>query len=233
MAQRMPRSGTRADANPDADADALALDDTVELEQFRRSPHPYLRHGDQTQRQSPGPTHRAPRPSQSRPSSEPPGKTMHDKDGRTRRKRAPHSPSESGTEADDEGYSLVKALPAPPLRPHKGLRESRTSGPDEWASPLLTPTQIDDEGRKLLEGYFARTNRTRRKGDAYHSDDDEARRAKQKYLQRRRNELVRRTTETALLAGIATLAVRGCDCWVNLLAWHRGQLTPHAWAQGR
>ncbi|KAI4909701.1 uncharacterized protein J4E92_010619 [Alternaria infectoria] len=208
MAQRMPRSGTRAEANPDADADALALDDTVELEQFRRSPHPYLRHGDQTQRQSPGPTHRAPRPSQSRPSSEPPGKTMHDKDGRTRRKRTPHSPSESGTEADDEGYSLVKALPAPPLRPHKGLRESRTSGPDEWASPLLTPTQIDDEGRKLFEGYFARTNRTRRKGDAYQSDDDEARRAKQKYLQRRRNELVRRTTETALLAGIATLAVR-------------------------
>ncbi|KAI4928475.1 hypothetical protein J4E85_005092 [Alternaria conjuncta] len=226
MAQRMPRSGTRADANPDADADALALDDTVELEQFRRSPHPYLRHGDQTQRQSPGPTHRAPRPSQSRPSSEPPGKTMHDKDGRTRRKRAPHSPSESGTEADDEGYSLVKALPAPPLRPHKGLRESRTSGPDEWASPLLTPTQIDDEGRKLFEGYFARTNRTRRKGDAYHSDDDEARRAKQKYLQRRRNELVRRTTETALLAGIATLAVRGCDCWVNLLAWHRAAFDP-------
>jgi hypothetical protein len=40
MAQRIPRSGTRADANPDADADALALDDTVELEQFRRSPTP-------------------------------------------------------------------------------------------------------------------------------------------------------------------------------------------------
>lgn len=228
MAQRIPRPGTRADA----DSDALALDDTLELEQFRRSPHPYLHHGDQTHRQSPGPTHRAPPPLQSRPSSEPPGKMMHDNDGRTRRKGAPHSPSESGTEADDEGYSLVKALPAPPLRPHKGLRESRTSGTDEWASPLLTPTQIDDEGRKLFEGYFSRNSKTRRSGDAYHSDD-EARRAKQKYLQRRRNELVRRTTETALLAVIATLAVRGCDCWVNLLAWHRGQLTPHAWAEDR
>jgi hypothetical protein len=225
MAPKTTSPGTRADA--DEDADALALADTVVYEQFRRSPHPYLHHGHQIQRQSPDATYRAPRHSQSRPSSDPLGKTMYGNDGRTCRKRASQSPSESGTEADDEGYTLVKALPAPPLRPHKGLRESRTSGTDEWASPLLTPTQIDDEGRKLDEGYFTRTSKTRPKGDSYHSDD-EARRAKQKYLQRRRNELVRRTTETALLVGIAILVVRGCDGWVTLLAWHRGQFTPRA-----
>ncbi|KAL1793003.1 hypothetical protein ACET3X_007985 [Alternaria dauci] len=142
------------------------------------------------------------------------------------RKPPSQSPSESGTEADDEGCSLVKALPAPPLRPHKGLREAQASGTEAWPSPLLTPTQIDDEGRKLSEGYFARTTKTRRKGDAYHSDD-EARAARQRYLHRRRNELVRRTTETALLAGIAVLTVRGCDCWDRLLAWHRVELLTH------
>jgi hypothetical protein len=155
---------------------------------------------------------------------------MDDDDGRTRRKTASQSPSESGTEADDEGCSLVKALPAPPLRPHKGLRDSRALGTDKWASPLLTPTQIDDEGRKLSEGYFTRTSETRRRGDVDRSDD-EARAARQKYLQRRRNELVRRTTETALLAGIAVLTVCGCDCWDKLLAWHRGQFASHACMQ--
>jgi hypothetical protein len=156
---------------------------------------------------------------------------MYDNDGRTRRRTpSSQSPSESGTEADDEGCSLVKALPAPPLRPHKGLREPRASGTEAWTSPLLTPTQIDDEGRKFSEAYFTRTSKARRKGDTYHSDE-EARLAKQKYLQRRRNELVRRTTETALLAGIAILAVRGCDCWGKLLEWHRGQSASHTWAK--
>jgi len=211
-------------AQETAPADALALDDIEELQQFRRSPHPYLRHRDEIRRQSPDPAHDAPphSQSQSRTPPRPLDNTMHDNDGKSRRKTASQSPSESGTEADDEGCSLIKALPAPPLRPHKGLRDSRSLGTEEWASPLLTPTQIDDEGRKLSEGYFTRTSKTRRKGDVYHSDD-EARAARQKYLQRRRNELVRRTTETALLAGIAVLAVRGCDCWGKLLAWHRGQ----------
>ncbi|KAG9196718.1 serine/threonine-protein kinase ULK2 [Alternaria panax] len=137
-----------------------------------------------------------------------------------------HSPSESGTEADDEGCSLVKALPAPPLRPRKGLRDSRALGTEQSPSPLLTPTQIDDEGRKLDEAYFARTHTTRRNGDTAHGDDA-ARAARQRYLQRRHHELVRRTTETALLAGIAVLAVGGCDCWGKLLAWHRAELLTH------
>jgi hypothetical protein len=47
--------------------------------------------------------------------------------------------------------------------------------------------------------------------------------ARQKYLQRRRNELVRRTTETALLAGIGLLAVQGCSYWDKLLKWNRGE----------
>ncbi|RYN40758.1 hypothetical protein AA0112_g2468 [Alternaria arborescens] len=209
-------------APPDSPLDAFApaLDDIEQLDQFRRSPHPYLHHRDQLRRRSPDPAHDVSLHSQSQ--SQTPPRHL----DKTMRKTPSQSPSESGTEADDEGCSLVKALPAPPLRPHKGLRNSQALGTEAWASPLLTPTQIDDEGRKLSEGYFARNNKTRRKGDVYHSDD-EARAARQRYLQRRRNELVRRTTETALLAGIAVLAVRGCDCWTKLLAWHRVELLTH------
>ncbi|KAK1919815.1 hypothetical protein P3342_002108 [Pyrenophora teres f. teres] len=57
--------------------------------------------------------------------------------------------------------------------------------------------------------------------------DEEARAARQKYLQRRRNELLRRTTETILLAGIVVLAVHGCECWARLLEWHRAELLTH------
>ncbi|KAJ4370781.1 dolichol kinase [Neocucurbitaria cava] len=208
---------------PDPQADALAPEDVETLELFRRSPHPYLRHRDEIRKQSP---YRSTNPRRrSRTPLRPSNRTASDEDRRKRRKRS-QSPSESGTEADDEGYNFVKALPAPPLRPHKGLRDTRGSGREEWASPLLTPTQIDDEGRKLSEGYFNDTKKGPRRGDAALTDE-EATVARQKYRKRRRNELVRRTTETALLAGISVLAVQGCGCWSQLLSWHRGYSNLH------
>jgi hypothetical protein len=213
-----------ADA-PASPADALAPADVADLEQFRRSPHPYLRHKDEIQRRSPDTARVG--PPQSHPNPRPSSNTISDDDGMKRRKTESQTPSESGTEADDEGYTLVKALPAPPLRPHKGLYISQVSGIEGATSPLLTPTQIDDEGRKLSEGYFVSNKRNKPRGDACQTDE-EARAAKQRYLQRRRNELVRRTTETALLAGIGVLAVQGCGCWGKLLGWHRGQRSSHA-----
>jgi hypothetical protein len=202
---------------PDSTADALAPADIADLEQFRRSPHPYLRHKDQIRKQSPDRRRAVPPQSHSPPP--PANHAIFDEDERKRRKRASQSPSESGTEADDEGYTLVKALPAPPLRPHKGLYNLGIEG---VTSPLLTPSQIDDEGRTLSQSYFNSKKRSKPRRDAYQTDE-EARAAKQRYLQRRRNELVRRTTETALLAGIGVLAFQGCGCWGKLLGWHRGQ----------
>ena len=197
-----------------------------ELQLLRRSPHPYLRHRDQIHRQSSSGRDDADLQEQTRCGSA--DDTMRDDDGRKRRKPVSQSPSESGTEADDEGCSLVKALPAPPLRPHKGLRDPRAYGTEEWATPLLTPTQIDDEARKFSDRYFNSSNNTNnkrtRKGDGGDTDE-EARAARQKYLQRRRNELLRRTTEATLLAGIVVLAVHGCECWARLLSWHRGRHT--------
>lgn len=206
----------------DVYSDAPATSDIEHLELFRRSPHPYLRHKDQIRRPSPDRSRPASPPSPTPPRSS--DRTISDEDGRKRRKTASQSPSASGTEADDEGYNFIKALPAPPLRPHKGLRDAQGVERGDWASPLLTPTQIDDEGRKLSEGYFDDNKKGTRKVNTSFTDD-EARAARQKYLRRRRNELVRRTTETALLAGIGLLAVRGCGCWDELLGWHRGGFT--------
>jgi hypothetical protein len=205
----------------DARLDAPTSSDIEGLELFRRSPHPYLRHKDEIRKPSPDRSVPSSRGTRNRPN--PPSRAISDANGRKRRKTSSQSqsPSESGTEADDEGYSFVRALPPPPLRPHKGLRD--TEGSAQGAlSPLLTPTQIDDEGRKFSDEYFNEKKTRNRKGEPSFTDE-EARSARQKYLKRRRNELVRRTTETALLAGIGILAVTGCNCWQQLLVWHRGE----------
>jgi hypothetical protein len=209
----------------DARLDAPTVSDFEALELLRRSPQPYLRHKDEIRKPSPDRLASS-RATRDRPN--PPSRTISDADGRKRRKTSSRSqsPSEGGTEADDEGYSFVRALPPPPLRPHKGLRETEGSGHGAL-SPLLTPTQIDDEGRRFSDEYFNK-KRANRKGEPSFTDE-EARSVRQKYLKRRRHELVRRTTETALLAGIGILAVSGCNCWQSLLAWHSGKhRTPRA-----
>jgi AraC-like DNA-binding protein len=86
----------------------------------------------------------------------------------------------------------------------------------------LTPTQIDDEGRKYSEEYFAEKQRRTRRGEPSLTDE-EAKAARQKYLQRRRMELARRATETAELIAMGLLAISGCNCWEQLLGWHRGK----------
>jgi hypothetical protein len=205
----------------DTRSDVLANPSVESLDLFRRSPHPYLLHRDDVHRA----TSPSEAPNQNSPTTRSPSRysnsAISDNEGGNSRKRGWQSPSESGTEADDEGCSFVKALPAPPLRPHKGLRNRNGMGQDELLSPLLTPTQVDDEGRKYTNSYIEVDNGTlQRRGTS--SIDEEARIARKKYLKRRHNEIVRRITETALLACIGILAVNGCSCWERLLEWHRG-----------
>jgi hypothetical protein len=97
---------------------------------------------------------------------------------------------------------------------------------EEGLSPLLTPTQIEEEARKYSDEYFQDKKHASQPGEASPTDK-EAKAARQKYIKRRRAEVIRRTSETALLAGIGFLAVNGCDCWSKLLEWHRGGCRHH------
>lgn len=206
---------------PDTVHESLAASEVDALELFRRSPHPY--HRRQHELRSAGPSTDSSSNDLSRTNLYPSDRTISNEDGRNRRKFS-QSPSESGTEADDEGYGFIKALPAPPLRPRKGLRDVRGTGLNGETSPLLTPSQVDEEGRKLSADYFRDGKERLRTGEPSLTDE-EARAARQKYLKRRRNELLRRTTETLLLAVISILAVNGCHCWENLLRSRRGRLS--------
>ena len=103
-----------------------------------------------------------------------------------------NSSSESGTEADDERGRFLKSLPAPPLRPHKGLRDAPFEDPTSQPSPLDTPSAVEDNDKQLslhAAGKMGTWSVVR--GSEIHT-------IREKYTKRKRSEVVRRITETAL-----------------------------------
>ena len=115
----------------------------------------------------------------------------------------PTSPSDSGTEADDE-RPLLKALTAPPLRPRKGLKSAKTYITDPLASPLLTPSAFEDENySKLLTAYAAQE---RKKGKL--ASDEASSKAKARRKRYGRVELIRRALETILLGAVGYIGLR-------------------------
>ncbi|KAK7546935.1 hypothetical protein IWX50DRAFT_567963 [Phyllosticta citricarpa] len=154
--------------------------------------------------------------------------------GRTPLSRSPHSSesqSQSGSEADDEAYSFVKPLPAPPYRPHKGLMADGAAADGEGAvvrhSALLTPSVLEDEGRRLAERLKRARARMKKEGDgeADAEEDDGVRRERERWLRRRRAELLRRGCEVALLGVIGAIVFAGGSKKKALDAWSRGMIS--------
>ncbi|EME80096.1 uncharacterized protein MYCFIDRAFT_49775 [Pseudocercospora fijiensis CIRAD86] len=125
------------------------------------------------------------------------------------------SGSESGTEADDERPSFVKALPSSTVRPRKGLK---TGEQDEDA--LLTPSQLDDREREL-RGYFSELASEKPTSDAQKEKDD-----REKLQRRRWAEFVRRVSEVVLMGVIMVAVLSGKG--VGRMAWiWRRELLSH------
>jgi len=118
---------------------------------------------------------------------------------------------------------MVKLLPPPPIKPRKGLRAGRgLEAADGVGSPLLTPSLLDEDSRKVGNDYFKR----RGSCESRQSTDDDLRAARQKFVKRRRAELIRRASEVALLLVVGFLVI--CNPQVRRTAWHwhRGVISP-------
>jgi hypothetical protein len=102
--------------------------------------------------------------------------------------------SDSGTEADDEHF--LKGLPAPRLRPHKGLRGAEFSISSS-PSPLASPGIPDDELVRA-QGFFRRTTIPSPVQTGH-----EVRKAAQSFRARRKIEIIRRATEAGLIIAVA------------------------------
>ncbi|KAL9115420.1 MAG: hypothetical protein Q9227_000741 [Pyrenula ochraceoflavens] len=122
--------------------------------------------------------------------------------------------SESGTEADNESGVFFRGLPAPPERPHKGLRVSDAQ--DEGISPLVTPKFLQEENRSLSEEGLRRKRQDARKEKA--AADAESKLLREKYTKRKRGEIARRTVEVCLLVFVAFLVCQEKGL-VPLLDW--------------
>ncbi|KAG9651325.1 hypothetical protein KCU95_g17771, partial [Aureobasidium melanogenum] len=122
--------------------------------------------------------------------------------------------SESGTEADDERPSqYLKALPPASLRPAKGLRQE-----DGSPTPLLTPSQLDNQGRRLSQGYF---DHKPTPTPTEHAEEDDLLLARRLFEKRRRAERIRRISEGALLAFIGLIIILAPSVRRALWNWHR------------
>ncbi|MCJ1350483.1 MAG: hypothetical protein MMC33_000464 [Icmadophila ericetorum] len=129
-----------------------------------------------------------------------------DADARKRRKIST-SPSESGTEADDEGGELLKGLPAPPRRLRKGLKGRESRGSDRAHSPLLTPSLLNDE-----QWHFTAGGTLKKKGSFRKLENEEERRkVRTKVLKQRRAEILRRVLEAACLAIVGYITMYGAS----------------------
>ncbi|KAL1861136.1 hypothetical protein Plec18167_002838 [Paecilomyces lecythidis] len=184
---------------PESSTLAIPPSEADQLRFFARSPHPYHRKS------------RTLRGSES-PSAEHDGIYDHASTyGRT-----PRTSSDSGTEADDESTGVLKGLPAPPLRPRKGLRAGTNSEED---SRLWFFTSYRD-----LSGRRSRSRSSRLSS----SEDQETEAAEEKETTRKtRVEVLRRVSETALLLSVGYITVLRDDSRQLAISWKR-ELITHA-----
>jgi hypothetical protein len=182
------------------------------LRRLSRSPHPYFRqkfelaHGSERLSTNTPPTQSRLRSTQSTDDEEQVESRPQSQSYRE------STNSDSGTEADDEHF--LKGLPAPKLRPHKGLRgveRSLSSSP----SPLLSPAIFDEDPAKV-QSYLRRPSATT-------LDDRDVRKAAAKLRQKRRVEVLRRATEGAILLWGASILCLDFDVRKLLRLWRRGQ----------
>ncbi|SLM36207.1 phosphatidate cytidylyltransferase [Lasallia pustulata] len=137
---------------------------------------------------------------------------------RRKRRKISTSPSDSGTEADDESSGLLRGLPAPPARPRKGLKDTRLEGAEHITSPLLTPSFLD-EGRQNGSVQYPQNRQESSRNQP--RTDDEVQRFRLKFARRRRAEILRRVVEAALL-GLLGIVVFSNDK-VNMVARQWGR----------
>jgi hypothetical protein len=202
-------SNSKDDDLPDGTLPPSNPSEPRRMRQQSRSPHPYHRRGQNLPGSSDSGQERG-SDGGSPCAAEGPrtDKEGHTAPGHTSKQSQPSSPkstSDSGTEADDEGGGFLKVLPAPSLRPRKGLRGN---GIDGTVSPLLTPSTLDVDPRKFL---VQETKREKERG-----------RIKDKDTRRKLAEILRRISETGLLGFVGYAVYNGEGVAPALKDWRSG-----------
>lgn len=186
------------------------------VRRLSRSPHPYHRQ----QFELP---HSSERSNPTSPSTQSPLRSTQNTDDEGQESSRPsvagyrESNSDSGTEADDEHF--LKGLPAPKLRPHKGLRDGDNSLSTS-PSPLLSPVALSEDAQKI-PGYLRKVSAAL----AVQSEEDAAK-VLEKLRRKRKIEIIRRLTEAALLMFVGGVLCLNTEVRSLLGLFRRGWCTP-------
>ncbi|KAH0541641.1 hypothetical protein FGG08_003872 [Glutinoglossum americanum] len=194
------------------------------LRQLSRSPHPYRRRKIEPSRWQERPDFSGdhsdfavltPSPYPSDRGSGDEAKRNHT--GR-RHQRDFRSLSDSGTEADDESYTFLRGLPAPPVKLRKGLRDTRGEGIER----SLTPPHLRGDETRDLTDYKEWPG-----ADRYDPASKEANKAVERAQRIQRTEFIRRGVEFGLIACVGGLLLCREDVMRILKNWHRAELLCH------
>jgi hypothetical protein len=184
---------------------ALAIDEADNLRNFSRTPRPYAHDGEGVQQDE-----------EHQPQEGEEWRKWQRQSG-----QISLAGSESGTEADDERPSFVKALPPSTLRPRKGLKTG-----EENEDALLTPSQLDAEERRVqAKGYFLRQHSSLGQPAATEEVQEEDKAEQEKVLKRRFAEFVRRISEVALMGFILICVLCGEGVMRTAWSWRRELLS--------
>lgn len=201
------------DDNDDSSLPNLSVTPPDALRPFSRSPHPYHRTsisrttGTSTDTDNPSAAAAAAQTDRLHPAPPPPPWSK--------------TPSDSGTEADDESTGILKGLPAPPSRSRKGLSRVEDST-DPWVPELLPwPALVRSKARGLSRGALG--------GDG--TAVGGATGGKERFSQEKRVEVLRRLLEVALLVSVGVVVVRPADVREIAWVWRKG-MTLIIWEWG-
>ena len=163
-------------------------DQASHFRQLSRSPHPYHRTGSKH------------------------SDLLSPTDGLHTSTQWPRTSSESGTEADDESTGVLKGLPAPPIRPRKGLRLGRSGNEDfDLWLPVLPPWPS-------LARPSSQSSRRSSGDEAGMSVAEE----RERLIRKRFVEILRRLSETALLMSVGGVVMLREDARALAWAWKKG-----------
>lgn len=133
--------------------------------------------------------------------------------------KSPKTSSDSGTEADDESTGILRGLPAPPLRPRKGLRSHRNGSEDDmdsWIS-IFQPLPA-------LLGRSRPSSRGSRRSSVEDAELEAVGLRRQKLRREKRIEVLRRLSEVALLLSVGGVVSLPEGVREVAWAWRKGML---------
>ena len=208
-------------------ASTLANDENLPLSEKRqesRSPHPYHRcKADTPERvQANGQNLSPPLNISSNDTVNEYNRTTFYGSDKRKRRKISTSPSDSGTEADDESTSLLRGLPAPAARPRKGLKDTKLLGVEHTPSPLLTPSYLDHDRQRVPVLY---SRKQQENSQSQSGTDDETQQVRLKLARRRRAEVFRRVIETVLLCLLGIVVYTNNEVNITASHWDRGRIS--------